>query len=109
MDGTSQVDLHLRCWDNYLHSASLFDNKKGSKPRKTSIFISFPLIYFANAQLPQILKTTSFVSAMWTYTWGVGTTTFHFASIFDNKRAQNQDKLAILLVFRSYFIFANAQ
>ena len=33
-----------------LHLASLLDNKKGSKPSKMSIFTSFPLFFFANAQ-----------------------------------------------------------
>ena len=102
-----------------LLSAYLFEHKKGSNPRKTCIFISFPPSFFANAQLTQILTATSIVPAIWTYTWGFGTTINYSAPCLITKRTQNQEKLvhcvitkmaqnqekrAILLAFRWFLI-----
>ena len=42
---TSDLDLNLRFSATTDYSASLLDNKKGSKPRKKCIFICFPLIF----------------------------------------------------------------
>ena len=84
--------------------ASLFEHKKGSNPRKTCFFISFPPSFFANAQLTQILTATSILPAIWTYTWSFGTTINYSAPCLITKRTQNQVKLAFLFVFRSYFL-----
>ena len=78
-----------------LLSASLFDNKKGSKPIKTCILINFPLIFSAYAQLTQILTATSKLLAVWTHTWGVGTSTLQSASMFDNKNGSKPRKTCI--------------
>ena len=91
------------CWTKKKRErASLFDNKKGSKQRKTCIFLrSFPLIYFSNAQITQTLTATLVILAMWTYAWGVGSTSLH---CLITKRAQNQAKRAILIFFRWFIL-----
>ena len=77
------MDLRLRCWDYF---PSLFDNKKGLKTNKNVQFYYFSADFFANAQLTQILTAMLIVPVVWTYTWGVGTTTLHPDSLFDNKK-----------------------
>ena len=80
------------CWTKKKRKrASLFDNKKCSKQRKTCVFLRrFPLIYCANARLAQNLTATLVILAMWTYAWCVGTTSLH---CLITKRAQNQENV----------------
>ena len=92
------------CWDYF---PPLFDNKKGSKPRKRAILLFFRW-FFANAQLNQILTAMLIVSVLWTYTWGVGTTTLHPDSLFDNKKGSKQRKTFIFISIPLIF-FAHAQ
>ena len=95
------MDLRLRCW---VYFPPLFDNKKGSKPSKTCNFNIFPLIYFANAQLTQFLTAILIVPVVLTYTWGVGTTTLHPDSLFDNKKGSKQRKRCIFISIPLIFL-----
>ena len=85
-------------------SNSLFDNKKGSKPRKTCSFIRFSLIFFANAQQAQVLTTMTIEQPCEPTPEVFGLLPPTLLHCLITKMAQNQEKCPFLLVFRYYFL-----
>ena len=69
---------------------------------KRAILLIFRSL-FANAQKTQILTATLTVPAMWTYTWGVGTTSLHSASLFDNEKGSKPRKTCNFISFPLIF------
>ena len=86
-----------------LHPDSLFDNKKGSKQRKTFIFISIPLIFFLT------LSKFKFRLPNWLYqlcrptTEVFETTTLHSAWLFVNKKGSKPRKTCNFISFPLIF------
>ena len=87
-------------WTTSLHSYSLCDNKNVSKPRKMSIFISFPLIFFANAQKLKFRQPRQLCNSFAPTPEVLSLLPATHLHCLITKMAKNQEKRAILLVFR---------